>query len=138
MKNFCIKIAALLMVFTVLFSTLSFTVQKHICAGEVVDVAFFDDLERCGMPDESNHDKNLLTFKKQSCCQDKVQFVEATNAEIKVDQKLKVQTQVFATIFNYTYYNLFKVFEKNCDIFLKYSPPNVIKDIPVLYATFLI
>lgn len=121
----------------VLFSTLSFTVQKHICADEIADVAIFGTLERCEMPDDTDHNENL-GFSKESCCQDETHFVQGSNAELKASSKLQGQTQIFAILFTYSYLNLFENLEKDSNSFLKYSPPLVFKDIQVLYDTFLI
>ena len=136
MKKGLVNISALIMALIVLFSTLSFTIEKHICAGEVADVALFGDLERCDMPD-SDH-KNLLSFKKTSCCQDEFNFVQSSNTELKPSHKSKLQTQVFAALFTYTYLNIFENSEKDSNLFLRYNPPNIFKNIPILYETFLI
>ncbi len=125
------------MALIVLFSTLSFTIEKHICAGEVADVALFGDLVRCDRPDES-HNSNLLSFKKTSCCQDEFHFVKGSNTELKTSHKSQAQTQVFAALFTYSYFNIFESLDKNHIPFQYYSPPNVISDKQVLYDTFLI
>ncbi|MET2983971.1 HYC_CC_PP family protein [Aureibaculum conchae] len=135
MKKGFLKISALLMAFLTLFSTLSFTIEKHICNGNISDVAVFDDLERCNMPEE-NHVKDLQGFEKESCCKDEIHYVQGSNAELKISQKL--QAKVFAVLFTYTYLNFFENLEKDSTSFLSYSPPIVIKDIQVLYDTFLI
>lgn len=121
----------------VLFSTLSFTVQKHICAGEVADVAIFLDVKSCDMP-EDNHNNNQFGFEKKSCCQDEVHFVQGSNTELKISTKLKAQTKTFVALFTYTYLNLFENLEEDSNSFLSYYPPIILKDIPVLYETFLI
>ncbi|MDY7395329.1 hypothetical protein UMM65_08755 [Aureibaculum sp. 2210JD6-5] len=137
MKKSILKISAFLMASIVLFSTLSFTVEKHICAGEVADVALFGDLERCNMPDD-NHNNDNSGFTKESCCQNETHFVQGSNAELKITDKSHKQTQVFAALFTYTYLSLFESLEKDTNSFLSYSPPIVVKDIQVLYDTFLI
>lgn len=137
MKKGILKIAALLMASLVLFSTLSFTVQKHLCGGKVADVALFGDLERCNMPDD-NHNNHNSGITKESCCQDQTDFVQGSNAELKISNKLQGQTHVFAVFFTYTYLRLFESSEKDSNSYLNYSPPIIVKDIPVLYDTFLI
>ena len=125
------------MAFLTLFSTLSFAVEKHICNGNIADVAIFDELERCGMPDE-NHNIDLQTIDTESCCQDEVHFVQGSNAELNVSQKSLQFTQTFCVLFAYTYFRLFENLETDSDAFLSYSPPLVVKDVQVLYETFLI
>ncbi|RPD99633.1 hypothetical protein EGM88_03565 [Aureibaculum marinum] len=138
MKKVIVKISAFLMAFIVLFSTLSFTVQKHICGGKIADVAFFGDLDRCGIPDEAFDNDYLLKIEKESCCKDEVHFVRGSNAKLKVVLKLQDQTQQFVFLFTYTYINLFKSVEEKLNSFLNYSPPIIIKNIQVLYETFII
>jgi len=121
----------------VLFSTLSFSIQKHICADEVADVAIFGTLERCEMPDEG-HTDDKSGFTKESCCQDEVHFIQGLNAELKTSVKSFGQLPVFAALFTYTYLNLFENLEKESNSFLSYSPPIVVKNIQILYDTFLI
>ena len=123
------------MAFLTLFSTLSFTVEKHICNGSIADVAVFDELERCNMPEE-NHVNDLQGFEKESCCKDEIHYVQGSNAELKVSQKL--QAKVFAVLFTYTHLNLFESSIKDSHSFLNYNPPKVVKDIHVIYETFLI
>jgi len=135
-KNF-LKISAMLMASLVLFSTLSFTIQKHLCADEVADVAIFGTLERCEMPDDTNHNESF-GFTKKSCCQDETHFVEGYNKELKTSSETQNQTPIFAVLLTYAYLNLFESVEKDSNSFLKYSPPLVFKDTQVLYATFLI
>ena len=137
MKKGILKIASLLMASLVLFSTLSFTVEKHICAGEVADIALFGDLERCGMPSE-NRFNDFFSFEKESCCQDEVHFVKGSNSELNVSHKSQVQAQVFVILYTYSYLNLFESKAKTSNSFLSYSSPIVVKNIQVLYDTFLI
>ena len=137
MSKSILKISSLLMACLVLFSTLSFTVEKHICDGKVADVALFGDLERCDMP-VKNYNDNILSFAKESCCQDEVHFLQGANAELKISQKLQVQVQVFAVLFTNTYLNLFDSTAKDSKKNLSYSPPIVVKNIQVLHDTFLI
>lgn len=121
----------------VLFSTLSFTVEKHLCGGKVVDVAVFGNLIGCGMPDE-NPRNTLLAPENDPCCNDVVHFVAGSNADLKAAQKASVKTVQFPLVFNQTYDVLYQQSEKTFNTFLSYRSPIVVKDIPVLYETFLI
>ena len=125
------------MAFLTLFSTLSFAVEKHLCSGKVEDISVFGNLEHCGSEDE-NHDRDKQTIDQESCCQDQVQFVQGSNSELNLSQKSLQFTQTFGVLFTYTYFRLFEHSESDADAFLSYSPPIVVKDIPVLYETFLI
>ncbi|WP_117884753.1 HYC_CC_PP family protein [Aureibaculum luteum] len=137
MKKNILKISALFMAVILLFSTLSFTVHKHICAGEVSDIALFGNLESCNMHD-NNTDNNLTSFVKESCCQDNAQFIKGSNAELKTSKTSQDDFTVLTSVFLYTYFNSYESIDKNSNDFKDYFPPIVIKDIPVLYESFLI
>ncbi|MBJ2173360.1 hypothetical protein JBL43_03880 [Aureibaculum sp. A20] len=137
MKKSILKISSLFMAVILLFSTLSFTVQKHICAGEVADIALFGNLESCNMHD-AKKDINLSSFEKESCCHDNSQFIKGSNAELKSSKASQGDFTVLTAVFLYTYFNSYEPLEKNLTDFKNYSPPIVIKDIPVLYESFLI
>lgn len=54
------------MALLVLLSTVSWTVEKHLCMGRVMDVALFGHAEDCGM------ETNLAAFGETDnhCCED--------------------------------------------------------------------
>lgn len=59
MKEILYKSLHILMAFFVLASTLSWTVDKHICMGRVVSISVFEKAQGCDMPMEST----------KSCCE---------------------------------------------------------------------
>ena len=67
-KTFSVTLSCL-----VLFSTLSFTVEKHYCGNHLVDVAIFTKAENCGMDLEAFSTAN---FEKKHCCKDEIQVVK--------------------------------------------------------------
>lgn len=137
MKDFLKRISVIVMSFMVLFSTLSFTVEKHICAGEVRDISFTGNLERCVMPSSSD-DINSFNFDKEPCCKDIKHSVDGTNSELKVTPVVKIEVIQLAMAFVYSYHNIFQE-EYDAKIhFNEYSPPVLEKDIQVLFETFQI
>ena len=71
MKKLVFKIASISLAFLVLFSTLSFTVEKHYCGDFLVDVAYVGHADGCGM----EMDARSKTTKK-SCCKDELHKIE--------------------------------------------------------------
>ena len=121
-----------------LFSTFSFTVEKHLCGGEIADYSFVGNLERCEMP-KSNHSNSKETSQnKIPCCQDIVETIESSNDVITVVKELNVEQIQFVAAFVYSYINLFEGMEQHSIPFKDYSPPLITKNISVLYNTFLI
>lgn len=139
MKQLFYKILSTCLAIVVLFSSFSFTIDKHICMGEVTDVSYFTEVDFCEMHvDQCNIDK--LTQSKQlkeNCCIE-TQVLIPNNQSLQYTNDYFQLSQIqFALAFTFSYLNLFEVREKITP-FKDYSPPIVDKDIQVLYQTFLI
>ena len=70
MKKSFSKIASFLLALLVLFSTFSFTVEKHFCGEFLMDVSFIGHADDCGM------DMENVSAKKKNCCKDEVHHIE--------------------------------------------------------------
>lgn len=125
-----------LLAFLVLFSTVSFTIEKHFCGDVLVDVSVFSDVEKCGM--ETNGTA-LETIAKKSCCKDEINVVKGQD-ELKPAsfEDLKFDQQQFLASFAYAYINLFEGLPNQVIPHKDYSPPNLVADIQLLKDTFLI
>ena len=121
-----------LLAFLVLFSTVSFTIEKHYCGETLVDVSVFTEAEKCGM-------EALEIEQKKICCKDEIKVVEGQD-ELKPASfdDLEFEKQQFLASFVYSYRNLFKTLEKEIIPHKNYSPPDLVTDIQVLNDTFLI
>ncbi|WP_190808918.1 hypothetical protein [Flagellimonas sp. S3867] len=119
----------------VLLSTVSWTVDKHLCMGKVVDVAFFANAKTCGMEADSN---SMDTEFEKSCC-DEVSFTMQGQEDLKTSFfDLDLKQQVFLVGYTYSYINLFQDVDTVTTSFLGHPPPLLNKDYQVLYETFLI
>lgn len=123
---------SLLLSFLVLFSTLSFTVEKHFCGETLVDVSIFSEVEKCGM-------QAMEMAQKKSCCKDEIDLVKGQD-ELKFStfEDLHLSLQQFIASFGYTYINLFESLEKQIVPHKDYSPPNLVKNIQLLDQVFII
>ena len=126
-KTFSVCIALL-----VLFSTVSFTIEKHFCGDVLVDVSVFTEVEKCQM-------ESLELLQKKTCCKDEIDVVQGQD-ELKVNsiEDLDFNQQQFITAFVYTYINGFESLHKETIPHKDYSPPNLITDIQVLDQVFVI
>lgn len=138
MKQLLQKISAILMAFVVLFSTLSFTISEHYCGEHLVDSALFSKAESCGMDMQKPTPTKDCSIKKSNCCTDVVKQIEGQNELQPEFSSLDFKQQVFATLFIYSYINLFEGLENNIVPFKYYSPPFLVKDIQVLDEVFII
>jgi len=127
------KIFSVIVSFLVLLSTFSFTIEKHYCGERLVDVSLFSEAKGCGMemPDEAKE--------KKSCCKDVVDVIEGQDELSKVVfEDLELSTQLFISSYIYTYTSLFESLPKKINPHRDYLPPNIVYDIQLLDAVFLI
>ena len=118
----------------VLFSTLSFTVEKHYCAGKLVDLSVFSKAETCGMEMPSQ-----TSATTKSCCKDEVDVLKGQDhLKTGTDNKVSIVQTLFIKAYVYCVDISFESLPKKVVPHLDYSPPNIVKDIHVLDETFLI
>ncbi|WP_229418425.1 HYC_CC_PP family protein [Flagellimonas chongwuensis] len=128
MKQIFHQILSSLMALLVLASTVSWTVDKHICMGRVMDISLFSHAEGCGMDMEM----------EKSCCDDESFTVQGQD-DLKISfEKFDLDQQVFLVSFVQTYFQLFDFDAEEPSIFSEYNPPPLIRDVQVLDQTFLI
>jgi len=133
------KIIAFILALVIFFSTLSFTVEKHICMGEVTDVAYFNKADSCGilMDDCENTPPSETKIQKEKCCNDVHELIPGHQNEQQALQKLEISQVEFIFAFNLSYLNLFETNELSTP-FISYRPPLVNRNIQILFQTFLI
>jgi hypothetical protein len=131
-KTILHKVFSITLALLVLFSTVSFTIEKHFCGDVLVDVAVFTEADKCGM-------EALEMLQSKSCCKDEVKVVKGQD-ELNVSSfdELKLQKQQFLAVFIYTYITGFEGLPKKTVPHKDYSPPNLVYDIQVLDQVFLI
>ncbi len=130
-KSFSVLLASL-----VLFSTVSFTIEKHFCGDILVDISIFTEVEKCAMEAE---EIALEKITKIPCCKDEIDVLKGQD-ELKSSsfEDLNLEQQQFITLFAYTYKNLFEGLPKQIIPHKDYSPPNLVYDIQVLDQVFII
>ncbi len=132
------NIGSVFLAVMVLFSTFSFTIEKHFCGGALADYSILGNLDRCEMPSATHNETKETLLNTTPCCQDSVETIDGTNDILTVVKELDVQKIQVLAAFIYSYVNLFEGLEEHIIPFKNYAPPLVVKDIPVLYDTFLI
>jgi hypothetical protein len=143
MKDIGSKILSITLAFIVLFSSFSFTVNKHFCGGEVVNTTLFVDADNCGMDmtvcenDSSTFDVSKTVIKKEPCCENTSEIIQGSKIEQQSIQALELPQIQFLTAFVYTYINNFKE-TTSVSEFVTYKPPLVGKDIQILFQVFRI
>jgi hypothetical protein len=125
---------SLFLAFLVLFSTLSFTIEKHYCGEHLVDTAIFSDAKKCGGMDAED-----TIYAKKPCCKDTVDIIEGQD-ELTAKDFQSFDKDAYFTLVSYVYrYTyLFETLDKPIIPHKNYAPPNIIKDIHILDETYLI
>ena len=134
------KLIAIIIALVVLFTSFSFTVEKHVCMGEVTNTSYFSDADYCEMAvDECDtNDLDGSNIQNEGCCSNVQDLIPGNQNVQQALDKLEVNDIQFILAFTYTYQNLFNE-KENISPFVNYSPPILVdKDICVLYQTFLI
>lgn len=133
MKAFLHKTGAALLAFLLLFSTLSFSVDMHFCGRSLVDMELFHKAEGCGMSmDDTSMDA-------MGCCSDH-QIVVAGQDDLKVPPALDLQPPLdlwVPTLVSFLS-DLPASGPQAPPPYEKYTPPLLIRDIPVQHQVFLI
>nr|WP_228530282.1 hypothetical protein [Tamlana sp. I1] len=116
----------------VLFSTVSFTIEKHFCGDVLVDVSVFTEADKCEL-------ESLEVLLKKTCCKDEINVVKGQD-ELNVSSfdDLDFQQQQFLYAFTYANIFGFESLEKHHIPHKNYSPPSLVADIQVLDQVFII
>lgn len=133
MKNIFIKLASFTLALLVLFSTFSFTVEKHYCGDFLVDVSFSGKTEGCGMKMNG-----VVSAKKKKCCTNEIHKIEGQDElqSNKID-KLTFEKEQFLTTFVFSCNDFVERKSKN-KVYKGFSPPDISINYQVLHQTFLI
>ena len=137
MKQVVPKIVSIAMVFVVLFSTLSFTVNMHYCGDTLVETAVFRKAKGCGMEMQKPSTEGCAITKK-NCCNDEQIVVDGQDElQLQID-KISFEQELFIVSFIQTYSNLFDISEEKETTFLEYPPPVIVRRLYMLDETYLI
>jgi hypothetical protein len=136
LKQALYKLFSTAMALLVLFSTVSFTVEKHYCGDILIDSAVFTEVQKCNMEVSQQQSSKIV---KKSCCSDELEVVKGQD-QLKLSklEDFSIDQILFASAFAYTYVNIFEGLPKRVIPHKDYSPPNIIQDIQVLDQVFLI
>jgi hypothetical protein len=136
MKKGFYKSVSTVLALLVLVSTFSFTVDKHFCGSFLVDQAVFSKALSCGMDMPSHSGTDLMYH--DNCCRNQNISVDGQD-ELNISfNSMDFDLQVFITAFTFSFNNLFEGLPQQVIPYKNYTPPLIVKDIPVLNDTFLI
>ena len=134
MKKLFYKISAVALSFIVLFSTMSFTIDKHFCGETLIDVAYFGKADDCGLKMKVDQQK----MKKKKCCKNETEIIESPTFDKEKITTVTPENITFVIYHLYSYINTFQELSVEKEYYKDFSPPDLERDIQVLYETFLI
>ncbi|CAM1350906.1 HYC_CC_PP family protein [Tenacibaculum crassostreae] len=138
MKIVITKTSSILLAFLLLFSTLSFAVEKHFCGDFLVDTSYFGEAESC-IIETITTDSGVKKVKKKRCCKDEVEKIEGQDELQKLSiDKISFQQKIFIISYAVSYDLLFKSLEKQFIPHKNYNPPNLFYDLNILHEVFII
>lgn len=126
------------MALVVMFSTMSFSINKHYCMDHLVDVSVIFPADSCGMDMMTTPDTEGEQFSTTPCCSEENIAIEGQD-EINTADSISVEiNKNFVAAFVYTFSALYVDEFKERPEYKDYSPPLITKDLPVIYETYLI
>ncbi|MFK7812519.1 MAG: hypothetical protein AB8B59_08495 [Maribacter sp.] len=135
MKYFIHKVLSSILALLVLLSTVSWTVDKHLCMGRVMDIAFFVEADDCGM--EAAIELMGDEFQNH-CCGDET-FTQQGQDDLKLNwNDIELEQQFFMVAFTHSYLKSFYPINNKVVPHEQYPPPKLVKDIQLLDQVFLI
>lgn len=135
-KSVAHKIFSVIMAFLVLFSTVSITIESHMCGGVLVDVSVFTEVEKCKM---EAFEMEQISILKENCCTDQLEVLKGQDdLKLTYFEDWHIDQQFFISTFIYSFTNLFEYLPTQIIPHKDYSPPNLITDIHMLDQVFII
>ena len=137
MKNLLHKLFSVSMALLLMLSTISWTVEKHLCMGRIMDIALFDQADDCGM----EAGLALLgdtSIGEEHCCDNEaftMQGQDTLNLDIF---HFDFSQQVFIITYATSFVGLFQESVDRDVAFDFYPPPNLAEDLNILHQVFLI
>lgn len=136
MKILVTKILSPILAIVVLFSTMSFTVDKHYCGKMLVDIAINKKAKTCGMEMVSSSNDSLVG--KKSCCQNE-HIVILGQDELKKNFDNSIEFPITTLPVTHSYFQLESIQELPFFVNVgNHDPPERDLDFQSLYDTYLI
>ena len=120
----------------VLLSTVSWSVEKHLCMGRVTDIAFFHHADSCGM--EEGMEAMGLATDAMDCCDDEAFTIEGQD-DLKITwEDLSGEQQTFVTVFGQVFLLQLHLASEQVIAKTDYPPPLLVYDLQLLHEVYLI
>ncbi|MDO7173085.1 HYC_CC_PP family protein [Mariniflexile sp. AS56] len=135
-KQILHKSFSALLALLVLFSTVSFTIEKHFCGDVLVNVSVYTEAQKCIL-EAFEAEQEVLT--KKICCTDEIKIIQGQeNLRLTTFEDFDFNKQLFIANIKLVFSDAFEGLREYVVPHKNYSPPNLVADIQVLDQVFII
>lgn len=138
MKNVAHKIISFFMAILLLVATSSFSVYKHFCGDNLVEVSRYTQTDECCAVEIKHKPISILNFSEKECCKNETEITSQLHLENTKPLKLNKNQLVFITSFYYTFINKIEGFTTEKNYYNNFSPPLIVCNKQIEFQTFLI
>lgn len=125
----------------VLFSTMSFTVEKHFCGKSLVGHAVFSSVQKCKSETRSCGVEGMMghmKMDKDSCCSDKTERILGQDELNLHSVSLDIVPQTFIVLMSFVFVDLLPEISLELIFYPPYEPPQLVCDVQVMFQVFTI
>lgn len=139
MKKVSLHTFSIFMAFLVLFSTMSFTVEKHFCGKSLVGHGVFSEAEKCkGESHICGVEGMLHKKKKDSCCSDQTENIQGQDELSYSTVTFTLLPQFFIAPLSLVLIDLLPELLPEPVPNPLYEPPQLVYDVQILCQVFII
>ncbi|WP_235942549.1 HYC_CC_PP family protein [Salinimicrobium oceani] len=141
MKKVFLNTFSFLMAILVLFSTMSFTVEKHFCGKSLVGHAVFSSVKKCKSETHSCGVDSMMghmKMDKEACCSDETDRIEGQDELNFASTSFDFIPQTFIIPLSFIIVDLLPELSPEVINYPPYQPPQLVYDIQVLCQVFTI
>lgn len=141
MKKVSLHTFTFVMAFLVLFSTMSFTVEKHFCGKSLVGHAVFSSVEKCESEMHSCGVEGKMSSMKMSmdsCCSDQTESIFGQDELNVYSHSFEFTPQSFIIPMSFLMVELIPEVSPEVISYPHYEPPQLVYDLQLLCQVFTI
>lgn len=141
MKRVSLHTFSFVMAILVLFSTVSFTVEKHFCGKSLVGHSVFSSVEKC---DSERHSCGVegmmghMGMEKDSCCSDQTEQILGQDELNFSSVSFEIIPLAFIIPMSFMLVDLLPESSPEVISYPHYEPPQLVYDLQIMCQVFLI
>jgi hypothetical protein len=138
MKNVFRKISAVFMVAILLLSITSFSIFKHFCNENLVEISNYSKVDSCCKSNIVSSNYKTIKFSKKDCCKNEID----TKTNISFQHTNSIKLIKSQSVLAFSFYTIFvkkmNFTKANRLDYQDFSPPKILQNKQILFQSFLI